>query len=392
MTWNFDTDCRYHTQDTSYYCGAATAMMVLAEIGVPYTSLDQDDLYTSNHNHNIKAGWATDPYGLRYTLIDRKPASFTNTFLVYKPEAEDEGTRKIVYTLWRYGVSPVVLVYGCMHWIVVRGVQTDVEPTSGASYAVEGLWINNPVFLDNEPHSASDACGSGGVNGVENQWVSYATWQSTYFTGCNYDSATGSDQFISVCDPDEPKIELPKRIAMERPFDGRKIIDPETAIQMVYEGMEQNHLTKDEQIAERLRRLKFEEPMLVKRLDLPDSYYYLSPAIADGEVYGYGQVDGRYGELQSVYLMDGKAKPYEMNRKVVVKRLMTRTFELPKEMGRFHLRPDTFCLAPTLVWRPCRESYSPHLPFWQLNTGNQTLYIRADGEVFTHLTTTGTGV
>lgn len=128
MTWSFDTGCKYHTQDTGYYCGAAAAMMVLAEIGLPHASMNQDDLYTSNHSHNVKAGWATDPYGLRFTLVDRKPAAFTNTFVVYKPETEAEGTRKIVYTLWHYQVSPIVLVYHCMHWIVVRGVQTTSNP------------------------------------------------------------------------------------------------------------------------------------------------------------------------------------------------------------------------------------------------------------------------
>ena len=108
MSWIKHTGDRYHTQDTGYYCGAACAMMILNEIGVPYADLDQDDLYTSNHDHNAVPGdaWYTDPYGLRYTLVDRRPASFTNTFVVHKRLTEAEGTRDIVYTLWRYGVSP----------------------------------------------------------------------------------------------------------------------------------------------------------------------------------------------------------------------------------------------------------------------------------------------
>lgn len=57
MSWETNTGCRYHTQDTGYYCGAACAMMILAEIGVPYAHLDQDDLYNSNHSHNVQPGW-----------------------------------------------------------------------------------------------------------------------------------------------------------------------------------------------------------------------------------------------------------------------------------------------------------------------------------------------
>ncbi len=392
MTWTFDTGSKYHTQDTGYYCGAACAMMVLAEIGLPYTSMNQVDLYNSNHSHNQKPGWYSDPYGLRYTLVDRKPASFTNTFVVYKPTTEDQGTRKIVYTLWHYGVSPVALVYHCMHWIVVRGIQTDVEPTVGTTYTVNGLWINNPVHRDNSPHSGTDVCGTGGVNGVENQWVSYADWQSTYFTGCNYDSTTGSNQFISVCDPDEPKIELPRRPQFESPFSGREIITRDDAVKMVYEGVERFELHDAKDQMAKLREPRFEEPILVKRLDRPDSYYYLSPAMMNGAVHGFGQVDARFGDLQSVYILEKATQPYELNRDVIVKSVLERTFDLPKEQGQFRLRPDTFCVAPTLVWQPCRESYSPHLPFWQITAGGQTVFVRADGEVYSYLTITGAGV
>ena len=221
MPWIKNMGTKYHTQDTSYYCGGACAMMVLAEIGVGYGSLDQDDLYNSNHSHNVVAGWASDPEGVRFTMVDRKPAAFGNTFVVYRQASEAGGSQKLVYTLEHYGVSPIVLVYGCAHWIVVCGVQTDVNPATGP-YTIQGFWVNNPVHEANEPHAAGDICGSGGSHGIENQWVSYATWQSTYFTGCAYDSADGSAQFISVCDPDVPKIAVPRRVEPVRYFDGRQ--------------------------------------------------------------------------------------------------------------------------------------------------------------------------
>ena len=76
MPWIKNTGCKYHSQDTSYYCGGACAMMVLAEIGVGHGSLDQDDLYSSNNSHNAQPGWYSDPEGVRFTMVDRKPASF----------------------------------------------------------------------------------------------------------------------------------------------------------------------------------------------------------------------------------------------------------------------------------------------------------------------------
>lgn len=384
MTWSVDTGAKYHTQDTSYYCGAACAMMVLAEIGVSYASMNQDDLYTSNHSNNVKPGWYTDPYGLRYTMVDRKPASFTNTFVVYKPETEAEGTRKVVYTLWHYRVSPITLVYGCGHWIVVRGVQTDVEPTSGTAYTVNGLWVNNPVWEDNDPHSGTDVCGSGGVNGIENQWISYADWQSTYFTGCNYDSGTGASQYISVCDPDVPEIELPRRPKIDRQLDGREIVDPGQAEELIRRGMELHGLFESERMG-RLRDAPFGRPVLVKRLDRLDSYYYLAPAGSDDEVLGFAQIDGRFGDLQSVFVLEESARMYERRPKAIVEELLERRIELDEEKGRLRLRREALCVCPFMVWKPCRESYSPHLPFWQVNSGSETLYIRADGKVYTQL-------
>ncbi len=238
MSWMVHTGCRYHTQDTGYYCGAASAMMILAEIGVNYNNLDQDDLYTSNHNNNaLSSGWATDPYGLRFTLVDRKPASFSNTFVVHKPNSEAAGSRNIVYTLHKYEVSPGVLVFGCAHWIVVPGVQTDVEPISGTTYTIEGFWINNPVHEDNEPHNGTDDCGSGGTHGSANEFVTYADWQTTYFTGCNYDDPSGNDQFISVCDPDVRDIELPNRREKKYFSDGHTIIQKKEALEFVQRGL-----------------------------------------------------------------------------------------------------------------------------------------------------------
>ena len=228
MTWSLNTGAPYHTQDTSYYCGAAVAMTVLAEIGVPHSQLDQDVLYASNHAHNHNAAWYTDCYGLQYTLVNRKPASFGNTFVVHKRLNELDGTRDVVYTLRTYGVAPCVLVFGCAHWNTVIGAQTNTDPAFGA-YTVDGFWINNPVWYDTPPpppHGAADSCGSGGAHGIASEFITYSTWQSTYFTGCAFDDPGGATQWISVCDPDERSIESPTGRADRQRANGRRLLRP----------------------------------------------------------------------------------------------------------------------------------------------------------------------
>jgi hypothetical protein len=390
MPWIKNTGCKYHTQDTSYYCGAACAMMVLAEIGVGHASLDQDDLYDSNHNHNAQGGWYSDPEGVRYTMVHRKPASFGNTFVVYRKPTEAEGSQKLVYTLQHYGVSPIVLVYGCAHWIVVCGVQTDVNPATGA-YAIQGFWVNNPVHEDNEPHAAGDICGSGSSHGIENQWVSYTSWQSTYFTGCAYDSSDGSLQYLSVCDPAEPKIAAPRQVAPVRYFDGRQLAEPRQIVDVVGKELERFALTQTKSTA-RVARGKFGAPLLVQRLDAEGSFYYLLPSLADARVLGYAQMDARFGSLESLFTLKRAAKPLETDLRKLEAQLVGRRVELPRDKGRVLLRRGEFRIDKQLVWRPCRQSYSPHLPFWRIVAGPFTFYQRLDGPLFAQLTLDGRGI
>lgn len=391
MSWMIHTGCRYHTQDTGYYCGAAAAMMILAEIGVNYSNLDQDDLYNSNHNNNAQSGWYTDPYGLRFTLIDRKPSSFSNTFVVHKPTSEADGSRDIVYTLHKYKVSPAVLVFGCAHWIVVPGVQTDVEPVTGSTYVIDGFWINNPVHEDNEPHSATDVCGSGGVQGSANEFITYADWQTTYFTGCDYDDASGNKQYISVCDPDVRKIELPS--SREKIFlaDGKTIIRPKEALRFAHTGLEEYGLVKNELVARSLDGTEPGEPLLVLRLDKINSYYYLVPWEKNGVVTAMTRLDARFGFFSGIRLVGDQTKAKMITRNKVMKYVSEMRLDLPEKLGRFRLFPETACLSPTLVWQPCWESWSPNLPFYQLTIGNIVIYIRMDGKIFTKLTMTGRG-
>lgn len=385
------TGARYHTQDTGYYCGAAAAMMILAEIGVPYSSLDQDDLYNSNHNNNAQGGWYTDPYGLRHTLVDNRPSGFTNTFGVQKPTSEAEGTRKIVYTLHKYEVSPAVLVFGCAHWIVVPGVQTDVEPVSGATYTVQGFWIHNPVHQDNEPHSATDVCGSGGASGNANDYITYANWQANYFTGCNYDDSSGNKQYISVCDPDEPNLKLPLRAARKFLFDGRELIARENAIQISQESLKTHNLLEDKRVADIVSSGRPGKPISVLRLDRANTYYYLVPWEQEGRVAAITQVDARFGEFLGLHLREAPLEKEFLHREEVLKSIANEKIQLSDMMGRVKLDPEIACLSPTLVWQPCWESWSPHLPFYQFTIGEHKLYVRVDGEVFSRLTTTGRG-
>jgi len=370
-------------------------MMILHEIGVPYSSLDQDDLYNSNHSHNHNSAWYTDPYGLLYTLNDRRPASFLpNFFVVHKRLTEAEGTRDVAFTLYHYQVSPAILVYHCAHWNVVRGVQTNVDPSTGP-YTVDGFWLNNPVWDSSiSTHNGSDTCGSGGSHGIANEFVTYSEWQTNRFNGCAFDDPGGATQWISVCDPEPSRIELPRARSVEYRADGKQLIAAKQIAKFAAEGLETYNLKESEFGRPALKSGGLGTPLLVQRLDRPGDFYYLTPWHRSGKVVALIDVDARFGVFKSIRVLPAPVQDWAIPitstkgvRDSIVSSLDNRIFELPDERGRLKVYPGTYCIPPVLVWKPCRESWSPHLPFYHIVVGGHSLYVRIDGPVFMQLTT-----
>jgi hypothetical protein len=408
LVWTKNVGTAYHQQDTDYYCGAATAQMILDQIGAGI--LDQTTLYNSNHSHNTHTGWATDPNGLAYTLRHFRPASFTNTFVVYAMPNEPQGSEKIVYTLWKYGVATGTLVFQsmtggeCAHWIAVRGVSTSVEPKPGSTYSINGFWINNPwppvpAFIDGydptllppPPHTAGDGCGSGGNRGNANEYVAYATgvnsWQNTYLTGCNW---CGSLNFISVCDPEPPKL---GKLDMRRPefwAKGDRLIGPE-AMRFAQRGIDEHSLLEDKLFQEALEGTEPSDPILVQRLDLPDSYYYLVPMLRKDEVTAMISIDGLYGNFGGARVYPKPVRRPFVDRGKVFEELIGQKIELGDRRGKLILRKKAHCFYPIMVWRPCKESRSPYHPFYMITVGDNRIYIGYDGTIHSELHGIGLG-
>jgi hypothetical protein len=65
--------------------------------------------------------------------------------------------------------------------------------------------------------------------------------------------------------------------------------------------------------------------------------------------------------------------------------------DLPGEAGRMRIRAEAVCQYPTLVWKPCRESLSPLVPFYMFTVGAHSIYVRIDGAIFMSLDDSGRG-
>jgi hypothetical protein len=135
----------------------------------------------------------------------------------------------------------------------------------------------------------------------------------------------------------------------------------------------------------------WDSPLLVRRLDQNDRFYALVPSEQGGAVVSYGQIDATDGSLESMYVLDGGAKPYERNPASIAQSLNGAEVELPGGAGLLKLVEKEFTVDPQLVWMPCRESKWAHLPFWRIIAGSHVCYLRLDGALFAELTYDGKG-
>ena len=96
--------------------------------------------------------------------------------------------------------------------------------------------------------------------------------------------------------------------------------------------------------------------------------------------------------FESLYTLKHRAKAFETDPRKVERRLAGTRIDLANEGGGIRLKTGKFRVERNLVWRPCRQSFSPHLPFWRINAEPFTFYMRIDGAVFAQLTLNGKGI
>ncbi len=414
--WIKDISTPYFTQTTSYYCGAASAKMILdsASLGILVSS--QDTLYNYIHAHNTcTSGWASDPGGLAAVLNhygnSHNPPAY---FIHYAPTNQDEGIKKLTYTIDEYGVPPAAMVYGCAHWVVVRGAITSAEPKTAETYTVDGLYVNDPWY-------GSNSLG-------ENKYVAINSWRSDYFTGCSWCGAAGNT-FISVDDP-RP---VPKRTVLFPAVKPRRAqpIPPEEALAAARDYLAQLDKApaqKDPAIAEGVRAMRAAQPtapLLVRRSDRAGEAYYIVPLEQQRLAAGAVLIDAYSGQLEEATYA---AKPLPYMEAINPERVRGRIFErLPTLRVRPELRerlapppgaavrqpaaqpvrpgaPPTFrelgitaqevkLTRLEAVWEPSAESQNPYYPLWRIEgtvrkvTTPQLLgFLGAKGELVHELT------
>jgi hypothetical protein len=349
--WLKIIDTPRYTQDTSYYCGAASAQMVLDSENLGIYVSPQSDIYNYIHSHNICTGWYSDPEGLKDAL--NHYAAGAAWFNWYAPLDQDSANNKLAYTIDYYGVPPVALIYGSAHWVVVNGVYTSNQPTSAPAYDIYAFYVNDPWY--------------GTTTLGEDRYIDIRTWNDDIFTGGSWCGAPGSPRYISVVDPDPPtraKVSYPAMLKRRT-----SVFKLEEIRQMASQFLEKILASKEltnhysEETIKNLSVATIGEPKLVTRLDKKMDAYYTVPLMAANRkqksmVQGAVLYDAYSGQFREMSVVEDPVS-YIM--------LDNRDYALKTFYGKFDPQGKSVrqLTAFELVWEPSEQSRSPYHPLWQ---------------------------
>ena len=128
--------------------------------------------------------------------------------------------------------------------------------------------------------------------------------------------------------------------------------------------------------------------MLVERLDRTDSFYYIVSFESKSRETARVIIDGFSGEFDEASGIEkaGSVMPPFLPPSSALAALDNTYLEAGRYRGR-PIRAGMVGQHPLPVWRPCRESSSAFLPFYQFSVGDHFVYVRLDGRRFDELTT-----
>lgn len=431
-SWNAsDSWFIYETQNTSHYCGPASARMYLnyAKNKYGYTSPtvpSQDTLNTYGHSHNVSnpVDPDVDPRGEAWNLYAYTPAGYYYDDWVY--DNAHSGLDGGAWTVAYYQEPIIVLTYGGAHFMVLRGVTADSNPyTNYPNANISQVCVSDP--WDNK---------FGKVHGNytlgNNNCMTSATWQANYYTTFDYPYTTPdwTNHWVNVersttsgtpttkhgytitsglvavaldslltkmngtvavpLDPKNPKWSsqpaprivdasaetevLPAAVAEEAQR-VRPISSDADIIAIAARGVELFGLNKKSGFGPALQGALPDAPILVNSLspDFPD--YYLVPFRQKGNVSAVVMVGTKSGQA---FYMGATYSDLPISQYPFVSRPEALVF------AQSHAR--SVAASARLVWKPSQESMEPYYPLWEMQAGNQTVYVDHIGQTHAQLT------
>lgn len=261
------------------WCGPATAQMVMEGYPSGACSVLQEDIWTAVTASSAEAFWDTDPAGMRGALLSLCPPS--GTWSIYHRTDPDELMHRVAYWMTR-NAYPVALLQDTAphnslaahgeHWVAVRGIVTDVDPTTSTTVTLENIWVHDPspLVLGDPPIS---------------RFISGTQWLSELAPVTKAGSAWHGE-YVAVIEPPQVK----GRVVAPRKVLVGALIGPDEAARLAARYIKEKRLLELEPYKD-LAGATALTPMVV---NARHGGYYLVPYAVEGDLARFAVIVNAY--------------------------------------------------------------------------------------------------
>jgi hypothetical protein len=396
-------DIPYHQQDSSDYCGAAAAQMVLAGLG--RGTFKQSDIYRGNP-YRLAQNTGMSPDELVDALNRKLP--WSDQFQRYF-DSRDRGYQRIAATLAAKKTGVPVMVEQTNHWNVVTGVQLEHPPADGTQYAIKGFYVHEPEPITAAvrygkcpgsvvpppekppmPHTTPDHCGCGESYGSKHTYITKYEWEKSYWK----DPTTvypGHRGYVSLSNLAEPQL---ARSSDDSPRAVREAADERTPLEATrfdgdFEGavgqaIREHGIDQEGPLADRIRGFEVREEAGLVDMLVPTSDQRFFSLMRDGEQVGRALFDTSSRELLMVQAPPSTLGPPDRMLQFV-EEVLANELQLLSDLLEPRFQRPAFTVYPAYVWRPCRQSMSRFNPFIQVHFPGAIIYVGMDRRVHRRL-------
>ena len=344
-------DVPAHAEEALNWCGPATGQMLMEGYPSSGCSVLQEDIWMSIQANKVESQWDTDPVGLREAMKTLCPP--VSTWSVHSRTDAQTLMHSVAYwmTVNNYPAAGLMSTtphndYTAHneHWVAIRGIITDLDPTTNSSVELKFIWLNDPGVDLGDPPLV--------------RFVSGGAWYGEMFPV----SKAGSSyigKYVAVIEP--PKV--PGRAIAAMPVLVGKLITPDAARKFAQRWITEHKLANYDEYQSLRDGVQF-EPMLV---NAEHGGYFIIPYASKEQPLASSAiiVNAYTGAFQEV----GSFAPVAYLPK-------GRAIELAaKQIGK-----KTDKISAELVYPQGERVVSRYFPIWKVTADNRSYGVTRQGK------------
>lgn len=347
-----------HPEEALNWCGPATGQMIMEGYPAGSCTKLQEDIWMSIQSNKVETMWDTDPDGFKKAMNNLCPP--TGSWNVYS----DTDPQKIMHSVAKWMTINNYPVAGLLntvahndytahteHWIAIRGIITDLTPTTNSSVTLQFIWFNDPAVDLGDPALVRFVSGS--------TW--YSEFQPVTKAGSSY-----FGKYVAVIEPPKKK---GIAIAPAEVLIG-KLITKDDALRYAARWIEEYKLYEREPY----KLIKNAKPLAPFLVNKDHGGYYIIPYSTNenSQLASAAVIVNAYtGGFQEV----GAFKPvsYMQKEDAVNTAFKYLNVAKPKKVDA------------ELIFPAGEQTVSRYFPIWKVTVDNKVIGVKRQGKIYTKI-------